>query len=249
MPRPAPAGVEDKRTARKPPNSSTPCALPRFRGRSRSGRGIEFPARRAWGHAPLRACLTPVPGRPGGARRPRAGHLAGSGLGRLRGRGGKSFLLAERSIQVWASDISMRRLMGLRSEQVRLGVALPAFAASATEPPLKRPPGTVLLDAPCSGLGVLSRRPDIKWKRTPRDIPGLSSSSHACSCGARPPAAGRPDRLRDLHPESGRERTPGPAADRPPPRNDARSRIPHRSVLPAQGVLLRCSFEEGRKGG
>jgi 16S rRNA (cytosine967-C5)-methyltransferase len=89
------------------------------------------------------------------------------------GRGGKSFLLAERSIQVWASDISMRRLRGLRSEEVRLGVALPAFAASATAPPLQRLPGTVLLDAPCSGLGVLSRRPDIKWKRTPGDIPGL----------------------------------------------------------------------------
>jgi 16S rRNA (cytosine967-C5)-methyltransferase len=31
----------------------------------------------------------------------------------------------------------------------------------------------VLLDAPCSGLGVLSRRPDIKWKRTAADCAGL----------------------------------------------------------------------------
>jgi 16S rRNA (cytosine967-C5)-methyltransferase len=89
------------------------------------------------------------------------------------GRGGKSFLLAEQKFPVWASDVSTRRLKGLCSERVRLGVDLPAFAASATEPPLKRPPGTVLLDAPCSGLGVLSRRPDIKWKRTPKDIYGL----------------------------------------------------------------------------
>ena len=28
----------------------------------------------------------------------------------------------------------------------------------------------VLVDAPCSGLGVLSKKPDIKWKREPKDI-------------------------------------------------------------------------------
>jgi len=27
-----------------------------------------------------------------------------------------------------------------------------------------------LVDAPCSGLGVLSKKPDIKWKREPKDI-------------------------------------------------------------------------------
>ena len=28
----------------------------------------------------------------------------------------------------------------------------------------------ILLDAPCSGLGTLSKKPDIKWKRTYSDI-------------------------------------------------------------------------------
>jgi len=28
----------------------------------------------------------------------------------------------------------------------------------------------VLVDAPCSGLGILSKKPDIKWKREPEDI-------------------------------------------------------------------------------
>jgi 16S rRNA (cytosine967-C5)-methyltransferase len=32
----------------------------------------------------------------------------------------------------------------------------------------------VLVDAPCSGLGVLSRKPDIKWKRTPEDITAMT---------------------------------------------------------------------------
>jgi 16S rRNA (cytosine967-C5)-methyltransferase len=31
-----------------------------------------------------------------------------------------------------------------------------------------------LLDAPCSGLGVLSKKPDIRWKREIEDIIGLS---------------------------------------------------------------------------
>jgi 16S rRNA (cytosine967-C5)-methyltransferase len=32
----------------------------------------------------------------------------------------------------------------------------------------------ILLDAPCSGLGVLSKKPDIRWKREPEDIIRLS---------------------------------------------------------------------------
>lgn len=31
----------------------------------------------------------------------------------------------------------------------------------------------ILVDAPCSGLGVLSKKPDIKWKREPEDITKL----------------------------------------------------------------------------
>jgi 16S rRNA (cytosine967-C5)-methyltransferase len=33
--------------------------------------------------------------------------------------------------------------------------------------------GRVMLDAPCSGLGVISRHPDIKWNRKADDIPRL----------------------------------------------------------------------------
>ena len=33
----------------------------------------------------------------------------------------------------------------------------------------------VLVDAPCSGLGVLRRRPEIKWRLRPEDLPGLAA--------------------------------------------------------------------------
>lgn len=91
------------------------------------------------------------------------------------GRGGKTFLMAELGKTVWASDVNVFRLRQLKGESRRLGMSVPAFRAGAQGPyPLRPGPRTVFLDAPCSGLGVLSRRPDIKWKRTPADCAGLA---------------------------------------------------------------------------
>lgn len=33
----------------------------------------------------------------------------------------------------------------------------------------------VIIDAPCSGLGVIRRKPDIKWSKEPEDIPALKA--------------------------------------------------------------------------
>ncbi|GFK95351.1 Ribosomal RNA small subunit methyltransferase B [Fundidesulfovibrio magnetotacticus] len=88
------------------------------------------------------------------------------------GRGGKSLALAESGVRpLWASDVSAPRLRGHRQDAWRLGLECPAlFFADATRPPLKASPAVILVDAPCTGLGVLSRRPDAKWKRTFADI-------------------------------------------------------------------------------
>lgn len=93
------------------------------------------------------------------------------------GRGGKTAWLLEAGKSVSAaSDKNRRRLRGLRGELARLGLAEPVvFVGDSTCPAFKARPAAILLDAPCSGLGVLARRPDAKWKRTPDDVANLSA--------------------------------------------------------------------------
>jgi 16S rRNA (cytosine967-C5)-methyltransferase len=91
------------------------------------------------------------------------------------GRGGKSMALDDQGIgPLLASDLHRGRLHNFARECAHTGRTIPIFRASAKEtPPLHTPPRTILLDVPCSGLGVLSRRPDSKWKRTPKDVAAL----------------------------------------------------------------------------
>jgi 16S rRNA (cytosine967-C5)-methyltransferase len=89
------------------------------------------------------------------------------------GHGGKTCALAELGCTpLWASDLDHARAADCRRELSRLHLPEGAiFVADASRrAPLRRGPGTVLLDVPCSGLGVLARRPDLKWKRKPGDI-------------------------------------------------------------------------------
>ncbi|NDY42001.1 16S rRNA (cytosine(967)-C(5))-methyltransferase RsmB [Dissulfurirhabdus thermomarina] len=44
----------------------------------------------------------------------------------------------------------------------------------------------ILVDAPCSGLGVIRRHPDIKWNRTPADVPRLAALQLDLLRGAAP---------------------------------------------------------------
>jgi 16S rRNA (cytosine967-C5)-methyltransferase len=55
--------------------------------------------------------------------------------------------------------------LGLRNVNLRAADALTLDEQAADR---------ILLDAPCSGLGVLSKKPDIKWKRDAGDIAKLA---------------------------------------------------------------------------
>lgn len=97
--------------------------------------------------------------------------------------GGKATHLAalmENNGVVYAVDKYPGRLKGVREAAERLKAAIlrPVAADSAKPLPKEIPQGgldAVLLDAPCSGLGVLRRSPDIKMRRTEEDVLALSA--------------------------------------------------------------------------
>lgn len=97
------------------------------------------------------------------------------------GLGGKTTHLAEwmgDAGHVVALDIHVRRLVSLERNAGRLGVhAVSPVAADASEGLAGLFRGEfdrILVDAPCSGLGVLSRHPDTKWNKDEADIHRLA---------------------------------------------------------------------------
>lgn len=95
-------------------------------------------------------------------------HRAGLGDGPLWdaccGYGGKAALAAEQGACVGlCSDASWQRLRQLPQHFQRLDVPVPPLAlADGRRPPVRLWAGNILADVPCSGLGVLARRPDIR---------------------------------------------------------------------------------------
>lgn len=43
---------------------------------------------------------------------------------------------------------------------------------------------SVLADVPCTGLGALRRRPEVRWRRTPNDLPGLTKLQYELAAHA-----------------------------------------------------------------
>ena len=95
------------------------------------------------------------------------------------GPGGKSALLASlaagRGAHVLASERQVHRAGLVRRATATASVGLAGvIAADGTAPAWSA--GTfdrVLVDAPCSGLGALRRRPESRWRRTPSDLDTL----------------------------------------------------------------------------
>lgn len=81
--------------------------------------------------------------------------------------GGKATAIASRGAHVVAADVRPGRAELVAANVARLGLAaaVATVVADGRHPPFADASfDAVLIDAPCSGLGVLRRRPDARWR-------------------------------------------------------------------------------------
>lgn len=98
--------------------------------------------------------------------------------------GGKTAHLLERydHLDLLAMDHDPTRLKRVYDNLRRLGLDAPLIRGDATDTRDWWDHNTfdrILLDAPCSGSGVIRRHPDIKWLRRHTDIPQLAETQLA----------------------------------------------------------------------
>jgi 16S rRNA (cytosine967-C5)-methyltransferase len=94
--------------------------------------------------------------------------------------GGKATHAAElmnNNGKIIARDVYQHKLELIQQSCKRLGITIvetEIFDAKELDRKLVGKVDKVLLDAPCSGLGVLRRKPDLKWKKTPDNFDELA---------------------------------------------------------------------------
>lgn len=91
--------------------------------------------------------------------------------------GGKSVLIAKKCKEVTACELHAHRVELIKSYTERMGAEnIAAIQADSSEfnPEFEEKFDAVLVDAPCSGTGVINENPDIKLFRKESDITELS---------------------------------------------------------------------------
>ncbi len=93
--------------------------------------------------------------------------------------GGKTTFMAERMEnrgRIFAMDLYPHKTELIRKSAERLGISIietQAGDATVYLPAWSKKADRVLVDAPCSGIGVIHKKPDIKWRRKPEDVLAL----------------------------------------------------------------------------
>ena len=79
--------------------------------------------------------------------------------------------------RVLAADVHQHKLGIIKENSCRLGInIIETYLKDATvlESEWLQLADRVLVDAPCSGLGVLRRRPDLRWRKKEEDLPAFA---------------------------------------------------------------------------
>jgi len=105
--------------------------------------------------------------------------------------GGKATAIAERvgpDGAVVALDVDAGRVRMIDGARHRIGLPhlFPVVGDARTPPLVPAAFDRVLLDAPCSGIGVLRRRPDARWRLQPETIDELAALQRELLAAAAP---------------------------------------------------------------
>ncbi len=105
---------------------------------------------------------------------PRPGETVLDACAGLGGKTGHIAQLMKNKGAVVALDVDGGKLSQLETEMQRLGISIVSTLCCNLENGLAQMPPNgfdrILLDAPCSGLGVMRRNPDIKWHRSEKEL-------------------------------------------------------------------------------
>ena len=149
--------------------------------------------------------------------------------------GGKILTIAAqaeaRPEMMLAADRSLKRLRLLRDNAARADVGdLQLLVMDAERPALAGRFNRVLLDAPCSGTGVIRRHPELRWRRKEADI-GRFAEEQAralrAAVGLLAPGGRLVYAVCSLEPEEGEERVAGVLSE-----NRSLRLVDARDVLP-----------------
>ncbi len=92
--------------------------------------------------------------------------------------GGKTVLAAEKAARVLSRDVSENKTIYIREncERMQLSdkVEVQVWDATIKDETLKEAADVVLMDVPCSGLGVLGKKRDIKYNVSPESMESLN---------------------------------------------------------------------------
>ncbi|MGZ5394309.1 MAG: RsmB/NOP family class I SAM-dependent RNA methyltransferase [Mycobacterium sp.] len=99
---------------------------------------------------------------------------AGRWLDLCAGPGGKTALLAALAGDGRVSAVEPAPRRADLVEQNTAGLPVDVLRVDGREPGLDPGFDRVLVDAPCTGLGALRRRPEARWRRVPGDVPQLA---------------------------------------------------------------------------